>query len=338
MAKMISRSSRPKQYPPPEFPPRRPAAFARTPPAIFPPILGLLGLGLAARKAASVLGWSDGLAAGLVEALLGAILALWAFATFALLAKVARRPSVVLEDLRVLPGRAGFAAMSMSAMAAAAVLVPYAPGLAYGVLIGALAAHTVLALALIKVLLELPPETRGVNPVWHQSFVGFIVAGIGAAALGKIGLAEGLLVFTVPIAVVIWAISLAQLFARVPPAPLRPFLAIHLAPAVLFVMVAAVSGHALVAQVFSAVAAVIVLALIVSARWITVAGFTPLWGAFTFPMAACAGAALTLGSGWVLPGVVLLIAAIGAVPAIAWGVLSLWPGGRLAARTNAAEA
>ena len=35
---------RPKRYPPPEFPPRRAPAFARTPPAIFPVLLGLCGL------------------------------------------------------------------------------------------------------------------------------------------------------------------------------------------------------------------------------------------------------------------------------------------------------
>ena len=43
---------RPRAYPAPEFPPRKPKLFARTPPAIFPSLLGLLGLGLAARKAA----------------------------------------------------------------------------------------------------------------------------------------------------------------------------------------------------------------------------------------------------------------------------------------------
>ena len=47
---------RPKAYPPPEFPPRRPKLFAKTPPAVFPVVLGLLGLGLALRRAADVTG------------------------------------------------------------------------------------------------------------------------------------------------------------------------------------------------------------------------------------------------------------------------------------------
>ena len=42
---------RPKRYPPPEFPPRRAKLFAKTPPAIFSPMLGVLGLALALRMA-----------------------------------------------------------------------------------------------------------------------------------------------------------------------------------------------------------------------------------------------------------------------------------------------
>ena len=43
----IGKPQRPKAFPPPEFPPRKPKLFAKTPPAIFPVVLGLLGLGLA---------------------------------------------------------------------------------------------------------------------------------------------------------------------------------------------------------------------------------------------------------------------------------------------------
>ena len=40
----MTQEPRPKRYPPPEFPPRRAKLFAKTPPAVFPSILGLLGL------------------------------------------------------------------------------------------------------------------------------------------------------------------------------------------------------------------------------------------------------------------------------------------------------
>ena len=41
---------RPKAFPPPEFPPHRAKLFAKMPPAVFPVLLGLLGLGLALRR------------------------------------------------------------------------------------------------------------------------------------------------------------------------------------------------------------------------------------------------------------------------------------------------
>lgn len=325
---------RPKAFPPPEFPPRKPKLFAKTPPAIFPVVLGLLGLGLALRKGLAVLG----LPGGLVEAALGALLAFWAFATLALLAKIARRPRVLAEDLRVLPGRAGMAASSMSAMLAAAVLVPYAPGLAFGLMVLALVAHALLAGLVIWGLWHAPAEQRVVNPSWHLSFAGFIVAGVPALALGQTGLAQGLLWVTLPVAALIWGISLAQLIARIPPAPLRPLLAIHLSPAALFCSVAAGLEQPLLAQSFAAFGAVILLALIVAARWVTQAGFSALWGSFTFPLAAFASALIGLDGIAGQAGLVVLVIALGVIPAIAWAVIKLWPTGKLAAKTNAAEA
>ena len=56
----------------------------------------------------------------------------------ALFAKILRRVGVLVEDLRVLPGRSGLSAATMSGMAAGAVLVPYAPGLALGLVVAAL--------------------------------------------------------------------------------------------------------------------------------------------------------------------------------------------------------
>ncbi|MFO1203631.1 MAG: tellurium resistance protein, partial [Tabrizicola sp.] len=128
---------RPKRYPPPEFPPRRPALFARTPPAIFPPILGFLALALAVRLALARLG----LDAGPGELLGGVAVALWAFAAVAYLGKVARRPGVVVEDLRVLPGRSGLAALTMGGMLAATLVSAHAWTLGAILVLGALAGH-----------------------------------------------------------------------------------------------------------------------------------------------------------------------------------------------------
>jgi len=323
---------RPKAFPPPEFPPRRPARFARTPPAVFPVILGLLGLGLALKRALDALG----LDAGVADALLGAFTALWAFAVFAYGAKVVRRASVVLEDLRVLPGRAGLAALSMGGMVAAVELASFSEALAKGVLVASLGLHLIFAILLVTVLRRLPPEARDVNPTWHLSFVGFIVGGLAAVPLGWSDLAETLLVLTVPVAVVIWMISAVQLLRRIPPAPLRPLLAIHLAPASLFASVAALSGQAALAQGFAGLAAILLFSLVISGRWIAESGFSALWGSFTFPLAACASALIL--TGWTVAGIGVLVAALAAIPVIAWKVLTLWGSSQLAARTNAAEA
>jgi len=63
-----------------------------------------------------------------------------------------------------------------------------------------------------------------------------------------------------------------------------------------------------------------------------------MWGTFTFPPVAYAGAGLILGGAWAVTGGIALMAALGVVPTIAYRVLKLWPAGTLAARTNAAEA
>lgn len=330
----IQKDRRPRSYPAPEFPPRKPKLFAKTPPAIFPVLLGLFGLGLALRRALAALE----VPGGLVEAALGALMVLWVVAVVALKVKVIRRFAVLAEDMRVLPGRAGLAAATMSGMAAASVLVPYAPRLALVLVLAALLAHLVMALLLLTVLSKLPAEARSVNPALHLAFVGFIVGALPLAQLGYVEPARWLLWATLPIAALIWGISLAQLIRTIPPAPLRPLLAIHLAPAALFASTAALTDQPVLAQSFAAFGSVILLALLASARWLTASGFTPLWGAFTFPLAAFASALITLGGRWEVPGLLLAAAGLCVIPAIAWNVLKLWPGNRLAAKTNAAEA
>lgn len=325
---------RPKMYPPPEFPPRRVAPFAQTPPALFPPILGLLGLVTALRVGVAELGFAPGIA----DLAAGIVLPVWGFAFCAYIAKLSRRTSVIMDDLKVMPSRSGLAAGTMGGMVAAAHLSVFAPRLALWLLVAMLACHTVLVLLTLRTLAMLPPEARGVNPGWHMTFVGFIVAAPAAVALGLPDLARGIVYATVPVALAIWGISLLQLFRRIPPAPLRPMLAIHLSPAGLLAISASLTGLDLLATVFCWLALAIVLALLATMHWITESGFSALWGAFTFPTAASATALMLQGG--VLGGVgfALLVLGLVSIPWIAWKVLKLWPGGRLAAKTNAAEA
>ncbi len=325
---------RPKMFPPPEFPPRKVPAFARTPPAVFPAILGAVGLVLAL--------WRGLVALDLPQApadlLAGLVLALWAFAALAYAAKLARRPGVILVDLRVLPGRAGLAAGTAGALVVAALLVPYWPGVARGMLFAGLVLHGVLALLILRVLAGMPPEGRAVTPAMHLSFVGFIIGGLAAVPLGHEALARALLWATLPVAVLIWGASLVQLARRVPPAPLRPLLAIHLAPAALFSLVAGGLDMAGLSLAFALLGLAMLAVLLAAGRWIAASGLSTLWGAFTFPLTALASALLAQGGGLQMVGMIVLAAALGLVPYILWQVLKLWPGGRLAAKTNAAEA
>lgn len=325
---------RPRRFPPPEFPPRRPALFARTPPAVFPAILGLIGLAGTLRAAASRLDLPPAIA----DLALGLVMPLWAFAAVALLAKILRRPSVVAEDLAAIPGRAGMAAATMGLMALSGLMAGVAPGAGRAMLFAGLALHGVVAVLTARAILRQPPGARGVTPVWHMGFAGFIVGGAAAPALGLPGLAMGLLWAVLPVAAAIWAVSLWQLATRIPPAPLRPLLAIHLAPSAFFASIAAQTGHEALAQGFALLAAAILLALVASLRWILAGPFTPLRAAFTFPLTAVATAALRVPGVWLPVGLTLAALASVVVPVIAWKVLRLWPQGRLAALTNAAEA
>lgn len=328
---------RPPRFPPPQFPPRRTPLFATTPPAIFPPILGLLGTVLALRRAAEFVGQGR----ALVELLAGAAIVLWLFAVIALKVKALRRPAVLREDMRPIPGRAGLAAASMSGMAAGALLAPYLPLLALALLLASLLAHALLLGLLLAELARLPVEQRGLNPTLHLSVVGFIVAAGPLAKLGWTGTAAALFWATGAAALAIWAGSLVQLARRVPPAPLRPLLAIHLAPAALLSASAMALGMTGLGQAFAALALLIGVALLAGGRWIGAAGFSPMWGAFTFPLAALASALVLQGeivgwAGWA--GVALALVALGVNSWIAWSVLKSWPGNRLAQKTGAAEA
>lgn len=317
---------------PTAFPPAKAAAFARMPPAVFVPVLGLLALGMALRRVLVAHGLGSG-GAGLI---LGAGSALWAFALIGYAVKLARRPGVLWQDLRNLPGQAGLAAAGMGGMVVAAALAGLSLPLARGLLCLSLGLHLLQGLAFLRVWWGQPPLGRDVTPVWHLSFVGGIVGAVAALPLGWPGLAMILLGVTLPIALLIWLVSLMQLARRIPPAPLRPLLAIHLAPAALFAQVLAGLGQGGPALGFAILAGVILMALALRLRWITSAGFSPFWAAFTFPLASTVSAAIAVG--WLAAGAMLAALAVLAIPVIAWRMLRLWPRGRLAARTNAAEA
>ena len=314
--------------------PTPPGLWRRVPPAIFPSIMGLFGLGLAWRRGVAAFG----LPAGIAETILGAVTLLFLFALVAYSAKFLRRPAVLVEELRILPGRAGVAAMLLCLYLLSVTLAPYVPGVARTLLWCSLALHGAFVLLLVGVFVTGPAEQRRVNPVWHLSFVGFIISALPAAVFEEYLTALGLFVATVLIAAFVWAVSAEQLVKETVPAPLRPLLAIHLAPVALFGQVAQALELQAVALGCAGVAGLLLLWFTARARWLTEAGFSALWGSFTFPLAATAGLWLGLGGIWRLPGGVALVAATLVTLPIAWKVVQSWTRGQLAIKTNAATA
>ncbi|MEZ5779605.1 MAG: tellurium resistance protein [Paracoccaceae bacterium] len=308
--------------------------WRRTPPAVFPSIMGLFGLGLAWRRA--VLPYSIPEAIG--EALLGGTTLLMLFALVAYGAKIVRRPAAIVEELRILPGRSGVSALVLCIYLMSIAIAPYARDIARMVLMAGFAVHLGLVALLIYVFVTGPAEQRRVTPVWHLSFVGFIVGALAAMSFGLVSLALILFALTAVMAALIWSVSLDQILRADVPAPLRPLLAIHLAPIALLGLVALSLGLEVVATGCAAVAALLLGWLALRARWMTEWGFSALWGAFTFPLAATASLWISLGGVWRIPGGVTLVAATMIVPPIAFQILRLWARGQLAVKTNAATA
>lgn len=272
------------------------------------------------------------------DLVLGAMAALWAFAMLAYLIKLVRRPGVLAEDLAVLPGAAGLASATMAMMSVAGGMDGIAPQAGRVLLWAGLALHLALAAAFTLVMLRQPAERRAVSPVYHLVYGGFVVGGVAACRLGDNPLAGAILWPMIGITALIWGASLWQLRRALPPPPLRPLLILHVAPAALMANIALQTGHPAMGQGFLGLSLAMLMTMALAGRWMMAARFSPLWGAMIYPVAAVIGACFVADGGWSAAGFALSVLAFGAAPALAWNVLRLWPGGRLAALTNAARA
>ena len=325
-------SFRPRKFPAPEFPPRQPDLIGGLAPAVFSPILGLIalaqGLALAAQE--------TGMGMEMAELARGLVAGLWGLAFVVHLAKVWRRPAVLIEDLRPLPGRAGLGSATIGGMAVSVTLSSHWPAAALALVLVSLALHVALIGVMLQNMYVRGESAQVPDPTWHLSFGGLLMAVPTLRLAGFDAMASGMLWLGLVASMTIWLMSLAQFLRARPPAVLRPLLAIHLAPAALLALTGAMIGATGLSRGFLVLAVLLFLAMVVRMRWLAASGFTPVWGSVTFPLAVLAQALMVHGAA--VTGAAVLVIGIVVNIGIAWATLRMVPGGRLSLRTNAAQA
>ena len=275
--------------------------WRRAPPAPFPSILGLSGLAVAWVSAAEALGAP--LIAGLAIGAVACVAFLVCFGAY--LAKLVARPAGLVEELATPVGRGAIpaASMVMMALSAWALLLFGRSDLIAALWMGALCLHVAIMLLTIRALILSGPEGRAPTPAMLLPFCGYLVAPSGGVLLGYDDLAAVILIASLaPFAVIaVW--TLPPVLKGALPPPGRPAAAIYLAPFSL------VGTGASLFEAWQATFAIFVGGLVVAAilltraRWLTAAGWSPLWGAFTFPSSAFAALAVIvagMAGGWLV--------------------------------------
>lgn len=313
--------------------------WRQTPPAAFPVCLGFMSLALGWRNAADLMpGISEDVGSLLLAASTGYFL--WFLAFY--LRKLIARPAVLMEDMHTPPARAGIAALAMSMMILAAALLPFGVSVPLvwwtGVVLQIIASAIVL-----QALWREPAENRHFSTFQYLTFVGPVVGPIAGVPLGYVWQSQ-LLVMGALIAYVIVTIGILVTLRRNPiPAPLRPSVMIFLAPVCMFALGFGMLGNEQAFTVFYWAGSVMALGLLVLVPWMIRGGYTPVWGAFTFPIAAFLNVqvmAVSKGHGfWAEIGVyAAMVIGTPVVLYLVYRTVMEWVTGDLARKSKAATA
>ncbi|WP_193139175.1 MULTISPECIES: SLAC1 anion channel family protein [unclassified Meridianimarinicoccus] len=288
---------------PPAPPVDRPA---RWPIGLFPAVMGLFGLSLAVQASLAAMGASPALSWPFVLlGLAGLMVAVGGYGR-----KFLRHRAAVVADWNTPLNLVFFPAIAIATMLAGTALVPLLPGLARWIWILGAVAQAGLSLGVLSAWTgQREFQLAQVSPAWFIPAVGNIVAPIGGGQLGFemiswVFMAAGL---------AFWLMLLPLVFLRLltlgpPPAPLRPTLAILVAPP----SVGAAAWMSVTGTVDTV--AVILLgmglsfALLVAVRmpiYLKQPFGLPHWG-LTFPWAALAAACIRIGSSLEVPALVWL--------------------------------
>lgn len=260
--------------------------------------LGLGGLGL---------GWRQAGVAWLGEPLMALTALAWLVILGLHASRAWRHPEAALADWRN-PIRCGFVgAASIGMMLTAAALLPHAPDLARALLIPAVVLHLAIGLSLLARVLRGEGSSAMLVPPLMIPLVGNVLAPLFLVPLGLPML--GWMLFGV--GMLLWLglqpLLLARLFEAALPPPIRPSLAILLAPsAVGALAVDALGGPPQAFLALYGLAAFTFALLLMVLRHMLGPGFTLGYWGFTFPLAAFTTATMKIA-----PGV------------IGWGMLGL---------------
>jgi tellurite resistance protein len=254
-----------------------------------------MGLGLAWRNAAGVVNIPHEIG----DLLLGLSTAFYVYFLAMYLAKLVARPGALFDDMKVAPARAGVAAIAMAMMLLAAALLPFGISVPQVWWTGVVLQIAASAVVLHAIWRE-PAQTRSFTPFQYLTFVGPIVGPVAGIPLGYVT-ESILLAYAALVSFVVITIGYGRKLIRVrPPIPLRPSLVIALAPLSLFALCFGQLGNDPMFWLFYWAAWGLALVLLALARWLTKGGWTPIWGAFTFPIATFANVqvmALAKGGG-----------------------------------------
>ena len=314
-----------------------PEFWRRTPPALFPCLLGFIGLGLAWRRAAEVWPVSPLIGEGVL--LVSCLLFMATGTSYHM--KLSLRPSVIFEDLKVGPARGAVSAGSMCLMLYAAALTPYLFELAQLFWWAAVLQHAGYMVCVTLALAKSDTQLSDVNPSIILPYVGYILAAVGGPALGYGTLSGFFLMATIPGCIFIIVLSLVNLKRYGVNKSLRSSYFIILAPLSIYGIGAFNIWPAESYTIFWTIALVCGICMAPFLRWFYAGGWTPAWGAFTFPLSAFAGVMLTgvqsdfgvvaeVGSALSL-GLATLV-----VPYVVWKTYRHWLAGKLAQATGAA--
>ncbi|MGB0411684.1 MAG: hypothetical protein ACPGFA_08870 [Pikeienuella sp.] len=314
--------------------------WRRTPAALFPVCLGMIGIGLPWLSVAETMGGPKWFAGAWIS--VSAVAVLFCMASY--LAKLMVAPRVLLIDLNPAPGRAAVSAGSMCLLVLAAALVRLTgaaqPALALWCL--GLGLHAVYALCVLYAIWADGLRNFRFSPVLFLPFVGFIVATFGGPDLGQKALSHYLFWAALPSFLLIFVFSAPRFLLWPTAIPQRAAAAILLAPVSLLATASFILGMERFFDLFFIAACAVAAGLLVGVRWLTAGGWTPLWGAFTFPLSAFTAtmviAANRYGGAWEYAAWIVLIISSAIIAYLFTLTMWAWSRGRLAPATGAATA